>query len=213
LNKAVRNEDVALRLPAMGESMSDSKSADYSLAFSHVGFFVTDMDKMADFYSNVLGFFITDKGVLNGRRITFFSRDPREHHQVVLVGGQDPAVKQNINQISFRVQSLGELKNLYHCLVAADTKGLDPVIHGNSWSIYFHDPEGNRIEVFADTDWYILQPFKEPLDLTRSEQEIREFTRTYCEKREGFQSIAKWRQKMRKLMAPVKPKPETIDSD
>lgn len=192
--------------------MSNSGSETYSLAFSHVGIFVTDMDKMVDFYANVLGFFITDQGVLNGRRITFFSRDPREHHQVVIVGDKDPALKQNINQISFRVGSLGELKNFYNRLVAAETKGMDPVIHGNSWSIYFHDPEGNRIEVFADTDWYISQPFKEPLDLTKSEEEIREFTRTYCAKREGFQPIAEWRQKMRELMAPILPAQEASES-
>jgi catechol 2,3-dioxygenase len=177
--------------------MSDSN---YSLSFSHVGFFVVDMDRMAAFYSETMGFFVTDKGLLNQKRITFFSRDPREHHQIVLVEGRQPGTQQNINQISFRVGSLGELKRFYARLVAADTKGMEPIIHGNSWSIYFHDPEGNRLEVFADTDWYISQPFKEPLDLTLPEEEIREFTRTYCQTREGFKPIAEWHVQMRQLM-------------
>ena len=58
------------------------------LEFSHVGFFVTDLDKMRDFYSRVLGFPITDEGLLGTQRLTFLSRNPKEHHQVVLVEGR-----------------------------------------------------------------------------------------------------------------------------
>ncbi|MBX3490363.1 VOC family protein [Parvibaculum sp.] len=38
------------------------------LAFSHVGAFVHDMVRMEDFYARVLGFFITDRGVVNEMR-------------------------------------------------------------------------------------------------------------------------------------------------
>jgi catechol 2,3-dioxygenase len=185
--------------------VSDMAGQDYQMAFSHVGFFVTDMDMMADFYSRVMGFFITDKGMLNGKAITFLSRDPREHHQIVLVAGREPESHLNINQISFRVRSLGELKAFYARLVEAGAKGMEPVIHGNSWSIYFHDPEGNRIEAFADTDWYISQPFKEPLDLTLPEAEIRDFTREYCRTRAGFKPIAQWHAEMEAMMAAGQP--------
>ena len=34
------------------------------LEFSHIGFFVTDLDKTQDFYARVLGFPITDEGLL-----------------------------------------------------------------------------------------------------------------------------------------------------
>lgn len=180
---------------------------DYQMAFSHVGFFVTDMDRMIEFYSGVMGFFVTDRGTLGGNRITFFSRDPREHHQIVLIAGRDPATQLNINQISFRVKSLGELKAFYHQLEATGAEGMEPVIHGNSWSIYFRDPEGNRLEVFADTDWYISQPFKEYLDFNRSEEEIRAFTGEYCKTRAGYRPIAEWRAEMEALMASGRPEP------
>jgi len=172
----------------------------YSLSFSHVGFFVADIDRMVAFYSDVLGFFVTDHGVLNGKRITFLSRDPREHHQIVLVAERQPGTLQNINQISFRVGSLGQLQALYRRLAAVDTAGMEPVTHGNSWSIYFHDPEGNRLEVFADTDWYISQPLKKPLDLTRPEEEIRAETERFCTSSEGFKPITEWHREMRALM-------------
>jgi catechol 2,3-dioxygenase-like lactoylglutathione lyase family enzyme len=34
----------------------------YSLTFSHVGLFVTDMDPMVEFYTGFLGFAISDRG-------------------------------------------------------------------------------------------------------------------------------------------------------
>ena len=81
------------------------------LEFSHVGFFFTDMDKMRDFYNRVLGFPITDNGLLGTQRLTFLSRDPKEHHQVVLVEGRPGTLTFNvINQISFRANSLADLR-------------------------------------------------------------------------------------------------------
>lgn len=54
-----------------------------SLSIGHVGLLVRDMDRMTDFFCNVLGFTLTDRG----DNIRFLSRDPRQHHQVVLAPG------------------------------------------------------------------------------------------------------------------------------
>ena len=78
------------------------------LQFAHVGIYVTDLAKMADFYHRVMGFPITDEGPLHGAQMMFFSRNPKEHHQVVLVAGRPPGHGDKvINQLSFRVGSLG----------------------------------------------------------------------------------------------------------
>ena len=53
---------------------------------SHVGLYVHDVPKMIDFYTKTLGFVVSD-GAEDGR-ITFLSRNPSDHHQVVLVRGQ-----------------------------------------------------------------------------------------------------------------------------
>ena len=37
--------------------------------------------------------------------------------------------------------------------------------HGNSWSLYFNDPEDNTVEIYMDTPWYVAQPFADDLDL------------------------------------------------
>src|SRR6187399_1784975 len=53
---------------------------------SHVGLYVHDVPKMIDFYTKTLGFVVSD-GAEDGR-ITFLSRNPSDHHQVVLVRGR-----------------------------------------------------------------------------------------------------------------------------
>src|ERR1700752_4119642 len=69
---------------------------------SHVGIYVTDVPKMIDFYTKVLGFVVSD-GAPDGR-ITFLSRNPSDHHQVVLVRGRDTEVDTPmVQQISFNV--------------------------------------------------------------------------------------------------------------
>ena len=64
-----------------------------------------------------------------------------------------------------RVQSLEDVQ-YYHA--AASERGLHDLRstdHGNAWSIYFLDPEGNRIEVYAPSPWYVSQPCQAPLDI------------------------------------------------
>ena len=48
---------------------------------SHVGLYVTDVPKMTDFYTTVLGFVVSDRA--EDGRITFLSRNPSDHHQLV----------------------------------------------------------------------------------------------------------------------------------
>ena len=36
--------------------------------------------------------------------------------------------------------------------------------HGTTRALYCHDPDGNNLELFVDTDWYMTQPFLVPLD-------------------------------------------------
>ncbi len=55
-----------------------------ALTFSHMGFYVRDIQRMARFYRDVLGFFQTDHGNLGAVELIFLSRDPSEHHQIVL---------------------------------------------------------------------------------------------------------------------------------
>lgn len=177
---------------------------DANLSFSHIGLFVVDMERIVRFYTDIMGFFVTDRGVLAGNPITFLSRDPKEHHQIVFVAGRtvDRSVKL-LNQMSFRIGSLTELLKFVKKLKSADASDFEPVIHGNAWSLYFRDPEGNRVEVFADTDWYIPQPIKVSLDFELNEDEIRSQTYEFCKNQPGFCSRAEWHDRMKRLMEPT----------
>ena len=64
--------------------MSHPLSRSDALVFSHMGFYVRDLDRMARFYKDVMCFFETDRGDLGAVKLVFLSRDPSEHHQVVL---------------------------------------------------------------------------------------------------------------------------------
>ena len=166
------------------------------LSFSHVGIYVHDLEKMADFYKRVFGFVETDRGVVRGHPIVFLTRDSREHHQIVLAegrtGGLDDFV---LNQISLRTGRLQDLRDMLAVIedepAASDVR---PVSHGNAWSIYFRDPEKNRIEVFVDTPWYTEQPVLEPLDLTLSDEDISARTLEAIRDNPTFKPIEVWRE-------------------
>jgi catechol 2,3-dioxygenase len=179
-------------------------SQEIGLRFSHVGLYVTDMAGMVAFYDGILGFTVTDRGRLGDVDLAFLSRDPSEHHQIVLVEGRPKGLSDRIvNQISFRLGSLAELLRFYERLRDEKVSELRPITHGNAWSLYFRDPEGNRLEVFTDTDWYVTQPVAEPIDLDRPEAEIRRETEAFCRNRAGFRPIAAWRAEMaRKIGVP-----------
>ena len=168
-----------------------------TLAFSHLGIHVTDAARMEDFYTRVLGLLVSDRGTLpSGPTLTFLSHDPDQHHQIVLVTGRPPGIDYNvINQISFKVPSLEDLQEMHRRLRDAGVKEFRIVTHGNAWSIYFPDPEGNRVEVFVDTPWHTPQPIAEPFDIEKPAETIMAETEALCRSREGFTSRAAWREK------------------
>ena len=59
--------------------------AQAAISFSHFGIHVTDLPLMEEFYTRVIGLVVTDRGPLrDGSTLAFLSRDPDEHHQMVL---------------------------------------------------------------------------------------------------------------------------------
>ncbi len=76
------------------------------------------------------------------------------------------------------------------------------ISHGNAWSCYFKDPEGNVIETYLDSPFHVPQPHGEPLDLSKSDEEIVRETEDACRKDPGFMPIAQYQASMAaKLMA------------
>jgi catechol 2,3-dioxygenase len=168
-----------------------------AISISHAGFHVFDMDHMVEFFMSVYGFTVTDRGILGERgEITFLGADPRDHHQLVLYSGRTKSDAIHYNHISFRVGNLDKLREIHAALKTyPDITKLMTVNHGNAWSVYCHDPEGNRTEAFVDTPWYVSQPYDDKLDLTQSDAEIEAMTHTMLMDDPTTEPVETWREK------------------
>lgn len=173
-----------------------------NIRMSHLGICVEDLVEMENFYTGILGFTVTDRGEVLGMDIVFLSRDPGSHHQVVLTTGRPRNIGRNvlapdfgavINQISFELSNLTELKQMYEYLLGKGLTDFMLANHGTAWSIYFDDPEGNKIEIFVDSEWYCAQPIVEPLDLSLPDDVIIARTLELARSGKNFQPIEEWR--------------------
>jgi catechol-2,3-dioxygenase len=170
---------------------------------THMAIFVNDLSKMKEFYSSVFGLTVTDEGPhpMAPVDMVFLSASPAEHHQFVLVSGRPDNVAFNIvQQMSFLVRSLGELRGMRDRVAAAGLEVKRACTHGNAWSIYFDDPEGNQVEVYLHSPWYIPQPDILPIDLDQSDEEIMRLTEAHCRESTGFMPAAEREAKMREMM-------------
>ncbi len=141
---------------------------------SHIVLHVKDLDKMVDFYTNMLGLI---KYRENPGRMVFLTADPTiDDHQLALVKGREDGGKL-IAHIAWKVETPAEIKEFYdrfkaqgvpidHCVSHAYTE------MGNTVSCYFLDPEGNRIEVYALVAERDDARENRPLDLDKSLSEI-----------------------------------------
>ena len=55
---------------------------------SHCGVYARDVSKMVDFYTNVVGLVVSDRGISSrGGELAFMTAAPGHHHQFVIVSG------------------------------------------------------------------------------------------------------------------------------
>src|ERR1043166_7045972 len=163
------------------------------LMFSHFGLSCFDLSRMEDFYTRVLGMTVSDRGEVAGgiAQLVFLTTDPSEHHQLVLASGrtegtvlEGPVLGGSFGaavfQLTFRLEDLATLRRIQHRLTAEGNTNFVPLNHGNSWSLYTRDPEGNALELVVDSPWFIHQPFGEYLDLSLDDAEIYRQTEELC---------------------------------
>lgn len=162
------------------------------LRLSHSTRHVRDMESMLAFYCDVLGFHVRNRDEIDGNAIAFISQDPEEHHQIVLLEGVpsgDPQIH-FADHLAFRVDGLDAVRAIRDRLVDAGVEGIAPVTHGNAWSVYFTDPEGNGIECFTDSPFHVAQPYLKPFDIDASNDDIEATTRAAIEDKPEFQPMA-----------------------
>lgn len=119
----------------------------------HLVLRVKDIERSKRFFQDVLGFPVVGQ---NERGMVFFSTDVEDnHHMLALMPGTEGAQMPSPDQIgmqhvSFELGSFAELQSAWRRFKEKDVPIRYTVFHGISKSIYFHDPDGNMLEVYVN---------------------------------------------------------------
>lgn len=154
----------------MSDTIASTPDAKYSPLYGrrtieclgHMGLYVRDLAAQKRFYEEVLNLQSIDE---SAAPLRFMNADPAgEHHEVVL--WEDPEqAGGGVQQISFRCYSLQDVMDYVAVFRERGVVIERVVTHGVSLSVYFFDPEGNRLEVYAPTGEQAKQPFAWPIDI------------------------------------------------
>ena len=180
-----------------------------SYTVSHFEIRARDPAAMEKFYTDVLGFIVSDRGVLDagpmkGRELIFLSHSPEEHHQIVLIPSDAPAAGSGIGHVAFRVDTLDEVRRVYEKVRKLAHAKPEPVSHGNTWSVYFRNPEDNRIEVFTQTPWHATQPCRFDVDYDQPDGKLKEATLGTAKTLAGFTKTEDWQETFNRRFADAK---------
>jgi catechol 2,3-dioxygenase-like lactoylglutathione lyase family enzyme len=128
-----------------------------NLATGHVGLNVTDLERSLAFYRTVFDFEIMAEGSETDRRWAFLGRDGRL--LVTLWQQSEGTFSVNtpgLHHLSFQVDTIDEVNATAEVLrgLGAEFAYEGVVPHGEqgvSGGVYFTDPDGTRLEIYAPT--------------------------------------------------------------
>jgi catechol 2,3-dioxygenase len=120
----------------------------------HVLLRVGDIERSKTFYTKTLGFEIVEEDPEHGG--VFMSLG--EHgHTLDLFQAESPAKpppaspnRVGVHHLAFMVDSEAALKDAYFSLEDQGIEVVRAVDHVSQKSIYFHDPDGNRLEIYYE---------------------------------------------------------------
>ncbi|MFJ2398282.1 VOC family protein [Streptomyces sp. NPDC087843] len=126
----------------------------------HVGLNVTDLDRSLAFYRDVLGFTLLAEGKEDERRYAFLGSSDGDARPVLTLWqqargpyGEDRA---GLHHLALEVDSIDQVRTYEAALrgqgVAFAHEGVVAHREGSaSGGIFFHDPDGTRLEIYAPT--------------------------------------------------------------
>ena len=117
--------------------------------FAHVVFYTRRFAEMTAWYRIVLG----AEATMEGDRYAFLTFD-REHHRVAIIRRDDladaPAGALGFAHAAWTYAGLADLVATYERLAGEGIHPVREINHGPTTSVYYADPDGNRIELQVD---------------------------------------------------------------
>jgi catechol-2,3-dioxygenase len=121
----------------------------------HVLLRVADIKRSKAFYQDVLGFRVVEEDPNHGNDC--FMTLGNDFHNIDLVQHQDPESAQKPDKaqvglvhIAFLVKRYEDLRDAYATLMDHGVEVDRAVDHVNQRSLYFNDPDGNRLEIYYE---------------------------------------------------------------
>jgi catechol-2,3-dioxygenase len=115
----------------------------------HVVLNVKDVEASAKFYTEALGMEVMRLREGNAAFLSFGT----QHHDIALFKAPEGAERGQLGLNHIALQIDGgetELRQLYGRLIQHGTKVDYTTDHGMTHSVYFFDPDGNRLEIFCE---------------------------------------------------------------
>lgn len=122
--------------------------------FAHVVYMTRRFDEMIQWYRNVF----EAEVVHQDPALAFLTYDD-EHHRFAFanldllkpgLSDKDDRGNIGVNHVAYTFASAGDLMEIYKKLKAAGIEPYWPIHHGTTLSLYYRDPDGNRMEFQVD---------------------------------------------------------------
>ena len=120
---------------------------------AHVLLRVADVERSRAFYTDVLGFQVVEEDTEQGEVFLSLGED---FHNLDIMQHPDPASVQHpqsdqvgVAHVAFLVDSYPALREAYVALQEHGVE-LEAIDHVNQRSIYFRDPDGNRLQIYYE---------------------------------------------------------------
>jgi len=122
-------------------------------SLGHVVVRVRDLAKSEKFYGGLLGLPIIARYDENGMKMTFFTLGNHHDFAISEVSGEGSSGAETavgLDHVAFKIGT--KLEELRDAKAKLEKAGLllRPVDHEVTKSLYFHDPDGNGVELYVD---------------------------------------------------------------